>query len=61
MTADEITAAQSAVVSAFEMITDLIGGNITAIFTVATVVAIVGILGFLIRGLFGAVGIRNIP
>jgi hypothetical protein len=61
MTEGEITAAYDSVVAALGMMTDLMGGNLTVIFAVFTVTAVVGVLAFLIRAMFAAVDLRKIP
>jgi len=58
MTAAEITAAHDSVLSAFPMITSLMAGNIGVVFAILTGVAICGIVFFILRGLYSAVGIR---
>lgn len=61
MTSGEINAAYDSVTSAFGLITSLIGGNITVIFALFTVVGVVAVFAFLLRALYSAVGLKNIP
>lgn len=61
MTADEINAAKDAVWTAFPLIRDLIGGNFEVIMDMVAMVAVLGVLLLLIKGLYSAVGIRSMP
>ena len=61
MTSDQIAAVYQSVLSGLSEITVLFGANIATVITILGCVAIMGIFAIMIKALYSAFGIKNIP
>jgi len=59
MSSEQISAATDSVGQSVTLITSLVGGNMSVIFNIVAVIAIMGFMAFLIRSLYGAVNFRQ--